>query len=699
MRKHIFSVVLLSAAALMLLPPADAASVARRFNDAVKYWVGAQPQCVRTGDFDEDGNIDLVSANFGFNEVSVLLGNGNGAFGIDYPYSAGSGPYWVAVADFNEDDHQDLAVANNSSDKVTILDGAGDGTFSFGTDYDVGDAPTSVVTGDFDKDGHVDMAVTNRGSDDVTIINGAGGSGLHSVGDGPMCVAIGDFNEDGDIDLVTANKNSNDLSILLGTSGDGFNAGSTLSAGTNPYEVTTGDFDEDGHTDLAAVNAGSNNISVLLGNGNGSFAAAVNHAVSTKPYGIASGDFNGDGHWDLAAANNDSYLLSVLFGAGDATFASPVNYGTEDTPRSVATGDFDNNGYTDLATADSYGYALSVFNNRMGIDIASIADIPNDQGRQIRISWDPCFNDDSDTPLEITEYAVYRKIDYTLGSAAETVECIDDGDPKVADDDREPLRYPPGDWDYLASVPARMEGPYSVVVPTLADSTISEGMYWSVYFVSALASTPGRHVDSQPDSGYSVDNLEPGAPGAFAVAYNTGSGNDLTWEECEDEDFKYYRIYRDESEGFEPGPENLVHSTADLGWLDTVEDGWKYCYMISSVDHSGNESEPKAPDEVTGIETPAPPAAFALHQNYPNPFNPATTIDFDLPASSFVSLRIYNVNGELVRTVVENEMTAGRKSKRWNGRDADGRAVASGVYFYRINAGEFEKTRKMILMR
>ncbi len=699
MRRHFFAAVLLSLAALVITAPVSTTATAPRFNNGVSYTVGNQPQCVRTGDFNEDGVIDLVSADFASNAVSVLLGNGNGTFAYGVQYNAGSGPYWVAVADFDEDGHQDLLVANNGSDNVSILTGAGDGTFSFEINFSAGDAPACVTTGDFDEDGHIDMVVANRGSDDVSIINGQGGYGTCSAGDGPVCVATGDFNEDGDIDLVTANKNSDDLSILLGTTGDDFNTGSTLTAGTTPYEVTTGDFDEDGHTDLAAVNAGSDNISVFLGDGNGTFSSAVNHSVSNTPYGIASGDFNGDGHTDLAAANNNSDLLSLLYGGGDATFSTPLNYNTDDTPRSVAVGDFDGNGYLDLATANSYYWSVSVFINRMGIDINSITDIANDQGRQVRVSWDRCFNDAGDTPLAITEYAIYRRIDNSLGSTAESSGKMEGTGLNSENQGREKLSYPPGEWDYLGSVPARTEGPYSAVLPTLADSTISDGMYWSVYFVSALTSTPGSFVDSRPDSGYSVDNLDPEAPGNFTVAYNTGSGNGLSWEECEDEDFKYYRVYRDDSEGFEPGPENLVHSTADLSWLDTVDEGWKYFYKISSVDHSGNQSEPKGPDEVTGANIPSTPETFALGQNYPNPFNPATRIDFDLPAEAEVSLRIYNVKGEMVKTLVNGEMTAGRKSVTWDGTDTGGSSAASGVYFYRITAGEFEKTRKMILMR
>jgi hypothetical protein len=83
-----------------------------------------------------------------------------------------------------------------------------------------------------------------------------------------------------------------------------------------------------------------------------------------------------------------------------------------------------------------------------------------------------------------------------------------------------------------------------------------------------------------------------------------------------------------------------------------------------------------------------------LHQNYPNPFNPATTISYDLPTRSHVTLKIFNVLGREVATLVNGEIEAGRHQVRWN---AD--RLASGVYFYRLRAGEFVENRKMILLK
>lgn len=92
------------------------------------------------------------------------------------------------------------------------------------------------------------------------------------------------------------------------------------------------------------------------------------------------------------------------------------------------------------------------------------------------------------------------------------------------------------------------------------------------------------------------------------------------------------------------------------------------------------------------------PEKFALHQNYPNPFNPATTIAFDLPNDEFVEISIYNIRGQKIRTLVRRQVSAGAESVKWNGKNDFGIPVASGIYFYRIEAGTFRDFRKMILL-
>ena len=93
------------------------------------------------------------------------------------------------------------------------------------------------------------------------------------------------------------------------------------------------------------------------------------------------------------------------------------------------------------------------------------------------------------------------------------------------------------------------------------------------------------------------------------------------------------------------------------------------------------------------------PDEFALEHNYPNPFNPATTIRYAVPETGKVTLHIYNVLGQKVLTLVNNDQGAGYYSVRWNGKDRLNRAVASGVYLYRMEAAGFTKVHKMLLLK
>lgn len=93
------------------------------------------------------------------------------------------------------------------------------------------------------------------------------------------------------------------------------------------------------------------------------------------------------------------------------------------------------------------------------------------------------------------------------------------------------------------------------------------------------------------------------------------------------------------------------------------------------------------------------PSEYALFQNYPNPFNPSTQIAFDVPTSEFVMLRVYNLLGQDVQTLINKSMTPGRYTVEWNGSDMLNNDVASGVYFYELRGESFISRKKMLLIR
>jgi len=330
----------------------------------------------------------------------------------------------------------------------------------------------------------------------------------------------------------------------------------------------------------------------------------------------------------------------------------------------------------------------------------SMADVPEDQGLQLRLNWLRSIHDSPGDSARVVSYGIYRRQDARLGGR---VRLSDQGfalseRPEVLPAGAGTSRTRLEGWDYVMTVPARCDSTYQCVSPTLCDSTAAGGICWSVFLVSAMTEDPAVYFDSPPDSGYSVDNLAPAVPGGLAVNYTIVSGNELSWEASEDEDFQHFRIYRDDTEEFEPSPENLIHMTIDVAWLDP--DGTPlHHYRVTALDHAGNESDPASPETVTGVQD-AVPGEYAASHNFPNPFNPTTRIVYQVPApGGAVTLRIYDTTGRIVRTLVDQWTVPGRYTAEWDGTDESGNEIGSGVYFYRLEADGVREQRSMVLLK
>ena len=336
--------------------------------------------------------------------------------------------------------------------------------------------------------------------------------------------------------------------------------------------------------------------------------------------------------------------------------------------------------------------------------IASVEDIPADQGRSVQLAWHRSRHDYSGSGMEITQYEIFRRIDQLPQALFNTV-----GDePDDSEEGRDITTYPPGNWDYLFSVESTNTDSYVTEVSTLEDSCrfndldplSDEPAYFSTFFIRASTAEPSLFYDSPVDSGYSVDDIVPTLLNEVIFTYNS-NGRRLDWTRSSALDLKCYNIYCDRSDGFSPGPENFMASTTDTFWVD--QNGAGYFlenYLVTAVDKSGNESLPIAPSSIVDTEEGITPKAITLHQNIPNPFNPVTTINFDLPdANSRVTITVYNVEGKVVSRLLDKGLESGRHSVTWNGADMSGNTVSSGLYFCKMTAGAFSSTIKMILLR
>ena len=299
-------------------------------------------------------------------------------------------------------------------------------------------------------------------------------------------------------------------------------------------------------------------------------------------------------------------------------------------------------------------------------NIISLTDVPEDQGRQMKILWAPGYMDEPDY---ITEFSIWREV------------------PTDTDDL----------WDSIITVPWNdSEVEYSRIVPTLGDSTV-DTTYYSTFRVTAHTEDVDLYHDSEPFTGYSIDNLHPTAPQSL-IAVQNGASVILQWLSPQDEDFSYHNVYK---ENLDTEDSLDVFTTVDSFFVDLDIPVGSWQYYVTAVDSSGNESDPSETVSVmlsSNLE-PLIPAEFALHQNYPNPFNPTTQIRYDLPEDTYVSITIFDIMGRKVRSLINTTQDAGYRYINWHANNDLGQPVSAGMYIYTIQAGAFRKTKKMVLLK
>ena len=323
---------------------------------------GSDPVTIDVADLDGDGRLDLVVVNLFSGDVSVMLGNGDATFRPQTRYSVESLPSSVAIGDLNGDGVLDLAVANESStdDDVSILLGNGDGTFQLQVpSYLVGSTPQAVAVGDFNGDAKLDVITANEGEADVSLLLGKGDGTFRDqvtfpVASSALALDVADFNHDGHLDVVVITRGTPGVNILLGDGAGALHAGASYAAGGGADAVGVGDLNDDGRLDLAVGNYDDGTVSVYLGNGDGTFQPQSVYPSGATPSAVAIVDATGDGKADIVAVNRGGTVntVSVLAGNGDGTLGSPGAYPVDNSPLALATGDFDGDGKVDLAVTN-----------------------------------------------------------------------------------------------------------------------------------------------------------------------------------------------------------------------------------------------------------------------------------------------------------------------------------------------------------
>ncbi len=230
---------------------------------------------------------------------------------------------------------------------------------------------------------------------------------------------------------------------------------------------------------------------------------------------------------------------------------------------------------------------------------------------------------------------------------------------------------------------------YGVDVPTIGDSTIALGQYRSVFKVRAMTPRPGLFYNSEPDSGYSLDNLAPGIPTNFVFA-----SGDLDWDESTADDFDYFTVYGSNINSFAAA---VVVDYTVAPAMDVNASPYVY-YFVTATDFSGNEGKPAKVNTLSNAG--GAPRSYVLSvSNYPNPFNPRTTVNYTVPSHGRVSVMVYDAHGVNVATLFDGERDTGAYTAVWDGRAIGGASAASGIYFARIVHNGSTRTKKMVLLK
>jgi predicted nucleotidyltransferase len=328
------------------------------------------PVLTAIGDFNNDGRLDIATANYNINNVGILLGYGNGSFTapIMYAYIDGSHPWALATDDFNHDNKLDIIIALWGINQMGVMLGNGDGTFGELILYSTGSGtrPLSIAIGDFNNDNHLDITTANYGTGTVSVFLGYGNGTFTNatmfstgIGSGPSSINVDDLDKDSYLDIIVANEVTYNVGVLYGNNDGTFQELTTYLAGPNtaPEYALSGDFNNDNLPDMAVALYGSGDVGVFLGYGNRTFSP-----ITLYTSGFDSGaqylvfyDFNDDTYVDIAVANLNTGDIGILYGYGDGRFRSIDLYsvGTSNAIYSIVIADINNDKIVDAIFTDA----------------------------------------------------------------------------------------------------------------------------------------------------------------------------------------------------------------------------------------------------------------------------------------------------------------------------------------------------------
>jgi len=644
---------------------------------------------IRASDLNADGFTDLVWLDY---MPMAMLNDHTGRFDSVLVSTAWLMGEYMELGEFNGDTFPDVALVYGNrfplAWNVKIGLGQGDGTFSFHEMYEevLGKQSNSISVGDFDGDGVLDVIAGNDYSD-ATLLRGTGDGNFREYTRyqaGGMYLTPINLNTDGYMDLVSGGRLfATTVAATYGVA-VGLNAPEVYPAKGFGLLVATGDINNDDYLDIVMSHKLTGDLlSIFLGRAQGGFDTAFTVPVTREALALALGDLNGDAFDDLVVGSlpGQNGHLEVLLGSasGQLTHLSDMFNGSATViwGRGVALADVNldgtldiisptpttlsvlpNNGDATFGAALYSGWAMGSTNNILVadfdgddiLDVVTVQDSSLDPDDVLSTVWVNIGNGDG-------TFNMVQQVSIDAGVPNARVGFVD-GDAK----------------------------PDILINGTRGFHSGLGGFYY-------LRNTGGR---------FTLQFHDPTAPGgALEVADFNGDGR---IEAVTSTSLGGLQVYVNNGAGvFDtvlslPSPEapydllagNFIGNTLpDLIVLNS------YRNPSSVVLYENITQLPVDVREISG----SLPERFTLYQNYPNPFNPTTKIKFALPVQSKANVKVYNVLGQRVRTLIDEERPAGYHVIEWNGTGDAGQQLGSGVYFYRLETPTSSITRKMMVLK
>lgn len=596
------------------------------------------------GDFDEDGALDVAVGAFG--RVNVILAYGAVPF---RPWLGELGQdriLGLEPADMDGDANLDLVV-RTAGGRLHVLYGAGNGDMA---------ASQRMLTG------NIDLPTHDTATHDIAPNRGP-------------ALAVLDWNGDGRPDVASTSYWLGEplLHVNRGPGGvhppffTGFKSRLDFPTIDWTWDAIACDLDGDGDPDLATHGTLEPSIGIHRNTGQGTLVSGVPVNAGITPHHLAYGDLNRDAFIDLVAAGPDG--VTRMLGSLGGAFSGPDTTQVGEAVTGLALGDMNQDGILDVVVGTVNGNVVVALGDGTG-QFTPSAPYPlnSPQACEVVVALGDLNRDGYlDVVAGNKECGTIQLLAGGFGGVLGAATIIGGSD--------EPHDIALGDLNRDGWLDVVWSSPGSGAA-FVQHGTGGGALGAFQYFF--LSNSP-RVVRLHDLNGDGILDLVVGDLAGTLASFALGTGDGSGFGAAVD------------LASLGGGARGVAVADFDGdGRLDLAATGG----ALAGVWFSGTDGV------TTGVEeAPSAPRAATLHQNAPNPFNPRTTIRFSTPAGR-ASLRVYDVGGRLVRTLVDGAVRAGSHEVDWDGRDRHGRTAASGVYFYRLEvAGAASESRRMVLMK